>query len=160
MTPEPEVLARVQSGLGRLTLNRPKALHALNRAMCQTMIEALLAWQTDDAVKSILIDHAAAVFASNYLVTVLDASLRAYQAAGVPEDVARELARPLAEETLANVFRLGPAAALSGPVARGDFATVARQQAALNQWDAPTGQLYEALVAPTTGLAGRKPRPN
>ena len=100
--------------------------------------------------------HAAAVFASNYLVTVLDASLRAYQAAGVPEDVARELARPLAEETLANVFRLGPAAALSGPVARGDFATVARQQAALAQWDAPTGRLYEALVAPTADLARRK----
>ena len=58
MTPEPEVLARVQSGLGRLTLNRPKALHALNRAMCETMIEALLAWRDDDAVKSILIDHA------------------------------------------------------------------------------------------------------
>ena len=58
MTPEPEVLARVQSGLGRLTLNRPKALHALNRAMCETMIEALLAWRDDDAVKSILLDHA------------------------------------------------------------------------------------------------------
>ena len=110
----------------------------------------------DPAAKTVY--HAAAVFASNYLVTVLDASLRAYQAAGVPEDVARELARPLAEETLANVFRLGPAAALSGPVARGDFATVARQQAALTQWDAPTGQLYEALVAPTTDLARRKPK--
>ena len=108
----------------------------------------------DPAAKTVY--HAAAVFASNYLVTVLDASLRAYQAAGVPEDVARELARPLAEETLANVFRLGPAAALSGPVARGDFATVARQQAALAQWDAPTGRLYEALVAPTADLARRK----
>jgi enoyl-CoA hydratase len=52
-----EVLARVQSGVGRLTLNRPRALHALNRAMCQTMIEALQAWRDDDAVKSILIDH-------------------------------------------------------------------------------------------------------
>ncbi len=58
MTPEPEVLARVSSGLGRLTLNRPKALHALNRAMCDAMIEALLAWRADDAVKSVLIDHA------------------------------------------------------------------------------------------------------
>jgi len=58
MTSEPEVLARVQSGLGRLTLNRPKALHALNRAMCDAMIEALLAWRDDDAVHSILIDHA------------------------------------------------------------------------------------------------------
>ena len=58
MTPEPEVLVRVSSGVGRLTLNRPKALHALNRAMCEAMIEALLAWRTDDAVRSILIDHA------------------------------------------------------------------------------------------------------
>ncbi|MDY6922453.1 MAG: enoyl-CoA hydratase/isomerase family protein [Pseudomonadota bacterium] len=58
MTSEPEVLVRVSSGLGRLTLNRPKALHALNRVMCDTMIEALLAWRDDDAVKSILIDHA------------------------------------------------------------------------------------------------------
>jgi len=55
---QPEVLARVQSGVGRLTLNRSKALHALNRAMCDAMIEALLAWRDDDAVKSILIDHA------------------------------------------------------------------------------------------------------
>lgn len=100
--------------------------------------------------------HAAAVFASNYLATVLDAALRAYQAAGVPEDVARELARPLASETMANVFRLGPAAALSGPVARGDFATVARQQAALLDWDEATGRLYEALVPPTADLARRK----
>lgn len=100
--------------------------------------------------------HAAAVFASNYLVTVLDAALRAYQAAGVPEQVARELARPLASETLNNVFRLGPAAALSGPIARGDAATVARQQQALLEWDAPTGRLYEALVAPTADLARRK----
>lgn len=100
--------------------------------------------------------HAAAVFASNYLTTLLDASLRAYMAAGVPEDVARELARPLASETLANVFRLGPAAALSGPVARGDVATVARQQAALLDWDEPTGRLYEALVPLTTDLARRK----
>lgn len=58
MTPEPEVLARIQSGVGRITLNRPRALHALNRAMCEAMIEALLAWREDDAVKSVLIDHA------------------------------------------------------------------------------------------------------
>lgn len=100
--------------------------------------------------------HAAAVFASNYLVTVLDAALRAYQAAGIPEAVARQLAEPLASEALANVFRLGPAGALSGPVARGDYATVARQQQAVTAWDGPTGQLYQALVAPTAALAARK----
>ena len=83
----------------------------------------------DAAAKTVY--HAAAVFASNYLVTVLDVALRAYQAAGIPEAIARELAQPLVMETVANVFRLGPAAALSGPIARGDMATVARQQTAV-----------------------------
>ena len=48
----------------------------------------------DPAAKTVY--HAASVFASNYLVTVMDAALRAYQAAGIPEAVARELAAPLA----------------------------------------------------------------
>jgi predicted short-subunit dehydrogenase-like oxidoreductase (DUF2520 family) len=109
----------------------------------------------DAAAKTVY--HAASVFASNYLVTVIDAALRAYQAAGIPEQVARELARPLATETLENVFRLGPRAALSGPIARGDFATVARQQAALDGWDAPAGQLYRALADATILLAQEKP---
>lgn len=100
--------------------------------------------------------HAAAVFASNYLTTVLDAALRAYQAAGIPEAVARELAHPLASETLANVFRLGAAPALTGPIARGDMATVARQQQAVSRWDPATGALYAALVPPTVELARRK----
>ncbi|MEC5159922.1 putative short-subunit dehydrogenase-like oxidoreductase (DUF2520 family) [Janthinobacterium sp. CG_23.3] len=108
----------------------------------------------DAAAKTVY--HAAAVFASNYLVTVLDAALRAYQAAGVPEAVARELARPLVDETVANVFRLGPEQALSGPIARGDFATVERQRRAVRQWDPDSGALYQALVAPTAALARRK----
>jgi predicted short-subunit dehydrogenase-like oxidoreductase (DUF2520 family) len=108
----------------------------------------------DAAAKTVY--HAASVFASNYLVTVLDAALRAYAAAGVPPDVARALAAPLAGETLANVLRLGPETALSGPIARGDSATVARQQAAVAAWDAPTGALYEALAAATRDLARRK----
>ncbi|MDL2356547.1 MAG: DUF2520 domain-containing protein [Pseudomonadota bacterium] len=107
----------------------------------------------DAAAKTVY--HAASVFASNYLVTLLDTALRAYQAAGIPEAVARELARPLATETLANVFRLGPRAALSGPIARGDLATVARQQAALDGWDAQAGRLYRALAEATTALAAQ-----
>jgi predicted short-subunit dehydrogenase-like oxidoreductase (DUF2520 family) len=108
----------------------------------------------DAAAKTVY--HAAAVFASNYLVTVLDAALRAYQAAGIPEPVARQLAQPLATEAMANVFRLGPATALSGPIARGDMATVERQRLAVGEWDAAIGALYEALVPPTIDLASRK----
>lgn len=108
----------------------------------------------DTAAKTVY--HAAAVFASNYLTTLLDAALRAYQAAGIPENTARELLQPLVTETVHNVLRLGPAAALSGPVARGDWATVVRQQQALSAWEPATGELYRALVAPTATLAARK----
>ena len=55
---EAEIITRIENGVGRITLNRPKAIHALNRAMCEAMIEALLAWRGDDAVRSVLIDHA------------------------------------------------------------------------------------------------------
>jgi predicted short-subunit dehydrogenase-like oxidoreductase (DUF2520 family) len=108
----------------------------------------------DAAAKTVY--HAASVFASNYLVTVLDAALRAYQAAGISEEVARQLAAPLAAETMDNVFRLGAGAALTGPIARGDLGTVARQQAALDLWDGPTGHLYRALAAATVTLAGAR----
>ena len=55
---EAEVLTRIENGVGRITLNRPKAIHALNRSMCEIMTEALLDWRGDEAVKSVLIDHA------------------------------------------------------------------------------------------------------
>jgi len=43
---------------GHLALNRPKALHALTLEMCHAMSGALAAWATDDAVKTVIIDHA------------------------------------------------------------------------------------------------------
>lgn len=55
---ESEVITRVESGVGRITLNRPKALHALNLPMCEAMTGALLDWRGDEAVRSVLIDHA------------------------------------------------------------------------------------------------------
>jgi enoyl-CoA hydratase len=51
------VIARVEGGWGRLTLNRPKALHALNTEMCRLMISALTAWAADPAIKAVLLDH-------------------------------------------------------------------------------------------------------
>lgn len=54
---QPEVICERNGPLGRLTLNRPDALHSLNPNMCQLMINALQAWQHDDSVKAIWIDH-------------------------------------------------------------------------------------------------------
>jgi enoyl-CoA hydratase len=54
---EPEVLIRVEGAVGRITLNRPQALHALTTGMCQSMTEALLEWRRDPAVALVLLDH-------------------------------------------------------------------------------------------------------
>lgn len=57
MTPDGEVLTRIEGRVGRITLNRPQALHALTTAMCQAMTDALLAWREDPAVDLVLLDH-------------------------------------------------------------------------------------------------------
>ena len=53
-----EILASIEGAVGRLRLNRPKAIHALNRSMCQSMSAALLAWRDDPAVEVVILDHA------------------------------------------------------------------------------------------------------
>lgn len=53
-----EVIVRVEGRVGRLTLNRPAALHALNTNMIGLLTDALLAWRDDPAVELVLIDHA------------------------------------------------------------------------------------------------------
>ena len=52
-----EVLVRIEGKVGRLTLNRPQALHALTTNMCRLITEALLAWKSDPAVELVLLDH-------------------------------------------------------------------------------------------------------
>jgi enoyl-CoA hydratase len=53
-----DVLISREGGLGRIRLNRPKAIHALTREMCETMSAALLQWRGDANVRAVLIDHA------------------------------------------------------------------------------------------------------
>ncbi len=70
--------------------------------------------------------HAAAVVASNHLVALMGEVERIAGTIGVPVDAYLALAAA----SLANVAQLGPAAALTGPVARGDWDTVRRHLAA------------------------------
>jgi enoyl-CoA hydratase len=53
-----DVLINVEGGVGRLRLNRPKAIHALTTRMCEVMSEALLKWREDAAIEIVVIDHA------------------------------------------------------------------------------------------------------
>ena len=57
-TTQSDVLTIKQGLAGRLRLNRPKALHSLNRQMVRDMANALIAWRNDADVRIILIDHA------------------------------------------------------------------------------------------------------
>jgi predicted short-subunit dehydrogenase-like oxidoreductase (DUF2520 family) len=100
--------------------------------------------------------HAAAVFASNYLVTILDVAVQAYGRAGVPPEVAMNLMEPLVRKTVDQVFEAGTAAALSGPIARGDMETVEKQSAAVDAWNTGHGLLYRRLAEATLMLARRK----
>lgn len=83
--------------------------------------------------------HAAACIASNHLVALLGQVERVAATAGVPLEAYLDLVRG----TVDNVAALGPAAALTGPAARGDRATIDRHLAALDASERPA---YEALM--------------
>ena len=53
-----DVLIFVEGKVGRIRLNRPKAIHALNTGMCAAILDALTAWRSDTAVEAVMIDHA------------------------------------------------------------------------------------------------------
>lgn len=53
-----EVIIHHQGVAGRITLNRPQALHALNEEMCLAMDAALKAWADDPEVELVVVDHA------------------------------------------------------------------------------------------------------
>ncbi len=90
--------------------------------------------------------HAAAVIASNHLVALLGQVERV-----APDGVPLEAFLALVRGTVDNVAALGPAAALTGPVARGDWATVDRHLAALPDDERAA---YEALVDQARRLSG------
>ncbi|MFM6853855.1 MAG: enoyl-CoA hydratase/isomerase family protein, partial [Sphingopyxis sp.] len=53
-----DALTLRDGALARIRLNRPAAIHALNTPMCAAMLDALVAWEADDGVAAIMIDHA------------------------------------------------------------------------------------------------------
>lgn len=68
--------------------------------------------------------HAAAVFACNYLVTLMDASLSTAELAKINRDDYWQAIQPMLKNTLHNIDQKGTEQSLSGPIARGDFDTV------------------------------------
>ena len=100
--------------------------------------------------------HAAAVFASNYVVAASAAAGSLFAAAGVP-DPARAMA-PLQRASLENVERLGPGRALTGPAVRGDAGTIQRNLEALEEHAPELIHAYVAMARATLDVAERSGR--
>ena len=99
--------------------------------------------------------HAAASIASNFLVTLEAAAERLAGTAGVD----RDLLAPLVRATVENWVDHGVQRALTGPIARGDLATVERQRAAVAARAPDLVALFDALTAATRDLAPAEASP-
>jgi len=100
--------------------------------------------------------HAAAVFASNYIVSSVWAANAVFKTIGVNN--AQPLLAPLLRATLENVIEKGPAKAITGPVARGDANTVRRHFETLKEADEQIANAYRAMARMTAALVQSDPK--
>jgi predicted short-subunit dehydrogenase-like oxidoreductase (DUF2520 family) len=121
-----------------VTAESPEA-RAVARELAETL--GLRPFALADTARTLY--HAGAVFASNYVVTLQRAASLLFEAAGAPP----EALEPLMLGTVENGFEL------TGPIARGDWATVEAHKAAIHAELAELDHLYETLAGATLALA-------
>ncbi len=105
-----------------------------------------------------IVYHIAAVFASNYLVTLLSVSERLGRTISIQEKNFRRIIAPLVNQTVENILRTSPADALTGPIKRGDGNTVSKHIRKLESTKDLKQflPLYAALGMETARLAQRR----
>ena len=104
--------------------------------------------------------HAAAVFASNYLVTVVKLALDLWQEFGVSPREATKALLPLIRGTLNNIDNIGLPNCLTGPVARGDSGTIEKHLSALEARNPSLATTYKELGLQTIPIALAKGKVN
>lgn len=97
--------------------------------------------------------HAAAVMASNYLVTLVKLATDLWQELGVDAPEATGALLPLLRGTLANLERVGLPGCLTGPISRGDLGTIERHQDALAAVSPEILEAYRLLGRQTIPIA-------
>ncbi len=145
---EPERAAERFKGAWAAIEGMPRAVEAAERLARDL---GLRPFHLQSAAKPMY--HASAVFASNYFVVVEAIAQRLLRHAGLSDAEAWLALRPLVEGTFENLSRQQPMAALTGPVARGDEATIRRHLDALTQDDAV---LYRTLGRAALELAQKR----
>jgi predicted short-subunit dehydrogenase-like oxidoreductase (DUF2520 family) len=135
------------AGAGAAIAGTTPRARATARALAQAL--GLLAFEIADEDRTAY--HAAASIAANFLVALEGAAERLAATVSVP----REALAPLARAALEDWARLGPEAALTGPIVRGDEDVVARQREAIAQRTPELLELFDALAHATRELAKR-----
>jgi len=100
--------------------------------------------------------HAAACFASNYLVSLMNVVESIYQAIGLNEKDARAAFLPLVYGCLKNIEKSGSVSSLTGPIARGDAGTIKKHVTALHKNLPQYSSLYASLGLTTVKIARQK----
>jgi predicted short-subunit dehydrogenase-like oxidoreductase (DUF2520 family) len=96
--------------------------------------------------------HAAAAAAANFPMAALAIAQRLLESTGVPF----EAMRPLVNQIVANAFELGPGASLTGPIARGDLATIGAQIDAVRTATPDLAAAFDAMVSATADVAAAR----
>ncbi len=115
------------------------AAHAVGTWLAETL--GLRPFELADGARTLY--HAGAVFASNYLVALHRAASLLVESAGAPAAALE----PLMRRTIENGFEL------TGPISRGDWATVEAHRAAIHEVHPELDELYETLAGATLALA-------
>jgi predicted short-subunit dehydrogenase-like oxidoreductase (DUF2520 family) len=97
--------------------------------------------------------HAAAVFACNYLVTLVKLATDLWQTFDVPQSKATKALLPLLHGTLNNIEKVGLPNCLTGPIARGDVGTIGKHLAALEKVNQLLLNMYKVLGSQTIPIA-------
>jgi predicted short-subunit dehydrogenase-like oxidoreductase (DUF2520 family) len=99
--------------------------------------------------------HAAAVMASNYIVSLIDAAVQVMGAAGVEPEPARRGLAPLIEASVENALKQ-PEEALTGPIQRGDIQTLELHLEGLASLPPSIARLYRSAGMHTVQVARRQ----
>lgn len=100
--------------------------------------------------------HAGSVLACNCVTALIETAVKTYGKGGLDRDTALQVMEPLVRGTVENIFRSGTAAALTGPIARGDAALVGRQLGALERWNPEVASVYRSLGLVALELSRRR----
>ena len=145
--PDPDRGARALAGSAVAITTTNPDLHEVLEGLAADL--GMTAFNLGDDHRALY--HAAASVASNAVVAALWLADRLFEGAGVDPEVAR----PLVEKVVSHSLGGGAAAALTGPVSRGDMATVTAQIDAVRSADPAVLDEFVAALRLIAGAAGR-----